>query len=62
MVKRKALVTGGAGFIGSHLCNKLLKNNYDVIAFDDLSNGSGKKNLSKDVKFVKGDILNVKKI
>ncbi|MCJ8305491.1 MAG: GDP-mannose 4,6-dehydratase [Nitrosopumilus sp.] len=62
MVKRKALVTGGAGFIGSHLCNKLLKNNYDVIAYDDLSNGSGRKNISKDVKFVKGSILNVKKV
>jgi len=62
MVKRKALVTGGAGFIGSHLCNKLIKNNYDVIAYDDLSNGSGQKNLSKNVKFVKGSILNVKKV
>ena len=62
MAKRKALVTGGAGFIGSHLCNKLLKNNYDVIAYDDLSNGSGKKNLSKNVKFVKGDISNGKKV
>jgi len=62
MVKRKALVTGGAGFIGSHLCNKLIKNNYDVIAYDDLSNGSGKKNLSKDVKFVKGSILDIKKV
>ena len=62
VVKRRALVTGGAGFIGSHLCNKLTKNNYDVIAFDDLSNGSGKNNLSKDVKFVKGSILNIKKV
>ena len=62
MAKRKALVTGGAGFIGSHLCNKLLKNNYEVIAYDDLSNGSGKKNLSKNVKFVKGSILEVKKM
>ena len=62
MAKRKALVTGGAGFIGSHLCNKLTKNNYDVIAYDDLSNGSGKTNLSKEIKFVKGDILNIKKI
>lgn len=62
MAKRKALVTGGAGFIGSHLCNKLIKNNYDVIAYDDLSNGSGQKNLSKEVKFVKGSILNIKKV
>lgn len=62
MVKRKALVTGGAGFIGSHLCNKLIKNNYDVIAYDDLSNGSGRENLSKDVKFVKGSILDIKKV
>jgi nucleoside-diphosphate-sugar epimerase len=62
MVKRKALVTGGAGFIGSHLCNKLIKNNYDVIAYDDLSNGSGRKNLSKDIKFVKGSILDIKKV
>ena len=61
MAKRKALVTGGAGFIGSHLCNKLIENNYNVIAYDDLSNGSGDKNLSKTVKFVRGDILDVKK-
>jgi len=62
MAKRKALVTGGAGFIGSHLCNKLSKNGYDVIAFDDLSNGSGVKNLPKTVKLVTGDILDVKKL
>jgi UDP-glucose 4-epimerase len=62
MAKRKALVTGGAGFIGSRLCNKLSINGYDVIAFDDLSNGSGLKNLSKTVKLVKGDILDVKKL
>lgn len=62
MAKRKALVTGGAGFIGSHLCNKLIKNNYDVIALDDLSNGSGKNNLSKNVKFVNGSIMNISKV
>jgi len=62
MVSPRALVTGGAGFIGSHLCNKLIKNNYEVIAYDDLSNGSGKKNLAKNVKFVKGDILDIKKL
>jgi UDP-glucose 4-epimerase len=62
MTKLKALVTGGGGFIGSHLCNKLLKNNYEVIAYDDLSNGSGLKNLMKDIKLVKGNILNIPKL
>lgn len=58
---RKALVTGGAGFIGSHLCNKLLQNKYQVIVFDDLSNGSGRTNLSKKVKLVKRSILDASK-
>ena len=61
MVKRKALVTGGAGFIGSKLSNKLLEKKYDVIIYDDFSNGSGKSNLSKGIKQIRRDILNVKK-
>jgi UDP-glucose 4-epimerase len=36
----KALVTGGAGFIGSHLCDRLLDNGCEVWALDDLSTGS----------------------
>jgi len=56
-MKRIAIVTGGAGFIGSCLSNKLLKNNYKVIAYDDLSNGSGKNNLSKEIKLIKADIF-----
>jgi len=61
MARRKALVTGGAGFIGSKLSNKLLEKKYDVIVYDDFSNGSGKSNLSKGIKQIRGDILNVKK-
>jgi UDP-glucose 4-epimerase len=36
----KALVTGGAGFIGSHLCDRLLDDGCEVWALDDLSTGS----------------------
>jgi len=38
--KTKVLVTGGAGFLGSHLCEKLLKDNYDVLCIDNYSTGS----------------------
>ncbi|MDE2589386.1 MAG: NAD-dependent epimerase/dehydratase family protein, partial [Patescibacteria group bacterium] len=60
-MKRRAIVTGGAGFIGSHLSNLLQKNGYDVTVYDDFSNGSGKKNLSADIKIVRGSILNIEK-
>jgi len=38
--KRKALITGGAGFIGSHLAEVLLADGWEVFALDDLSTGS----------------------
>jgi nucleoside-diphosphate-sugar epimerase len=36
----KALITGGAGFIGSHLAELLLADGWEVFALDDLSTGS----------------------
>ena len=36
----KILVTGGAGFIGSHLCKRLLKNGNKIICLDNMSTGS----------------------
>ena len=59
----KALVTGGAGFIGSHLSERLLKDGYQVIAVDNLSTGSLKNiEACKDnaaFEFVEGDICDV---
>jgi dTDP-glucose 4,6-dehydratase len=40
MARRRALVTGGAGFIGSHLCERLLREGYHVMCMDSLRTGS----------------------
>ncbi len=39
-VKKTILVTGGAGFLGSHLCDRFLRDDYAVIAMDNLITGS----------------------
>jgi UDP-glucose 4-epimerase len=60
---KKILVTGGAGFIGFHLCKKLSNLTDNLTIYDNLS--SGKIKNVKDVpkaKFVKGDILNTTKL
>jgi UDP-glucose 4-epimerase len=51
-------VTGGAGFIGFHLCKKLLESEANVQVFDNLSTGTMKnlKELPRNVKLVKGDV------
>ena len=51
----RALVTGGAGFVGTNLVNRLIKDNHEVIIFDNLSTGS-QYNINKEAKFFKIDI------
>jgi len=60
----KALITGGAGFIGSHLSQRLLEIGLDVTVIDNLSTGS-LDNISSfkshpNFHFYKGDILDEK--
>ena len=50
------LVTGGAGFIGSHVVDELVKDDQKVIVIDDLSGGF-EQNVNKKADFIKGDIF-----
>lgn len=64
----KILVTGGAGYIGSHTCVELLNENYDVVVLDNLSNSSEeslnrvKTITGKPLAFYNADLLNKKQI
>ena len=55
--KKTILVTGGCGFIGSHIVDKLIKNQNEVIVLDNLSTGSI-KNLNSDAILYQGDARN----
>ena len=60
------LVTGGAGYIGSHTVVDLLENNYNVVIIDNFSNSKPKvlenikKITNKDFKFYEGDVQDKK--
>ena len=56
---KKVLVTGGAGFIGSHLVDRLIDEGYKVFIIDNLSTGK-KENLNPKAKFYKIDIQSPK--
>jgi len=58
----KALITGGAGFIGSHLVDSLMNKRWNIVVLDNLSSGS-LKNIckwlqNKQFEFIKGDLKN----
>ena len=40
---KRVLITGGAGFLGSHLCDRFIKEGYKVVAMDDLITGDLRK-------------------
>ena len=55
----KILVTGGAGFIGSHLVKQLVNKGNEVVVLDNLLRGNKiDKDISSKIKFVKGDVRN----
>ena len=61
-MKKNILVTGGAGFIGSHLCEQLvLKGGYEVTSLDNYSSGSVNNHV-KGVEYIKGSTEDIRKL
>ena len=56
-MKKKILVTGGAGYIGSHMARDLVEAGYAVLVFDNLSTGH-KRLVPRGADFMKGDLRN----
>ena len=57
MKNKKIVVTGGAGFIGSHLVDKLIEQGHSILIIDDLSTGK-KENINSKAEFIELDINN----
>ena len=62
----KILVTGGMGFLGSHLVDALVKQNHEVVSFDNLEyqvhQGKKPKYLNKGARYIVGDVRNKNKL
>ncbi len=56
---KTSLVTGGAGFIGAHVTNELIKLGHKVVVLDDLSGGY-EENVNKQAVFIKGSVTDQK--
>src|SRR6056297_2655116 len=56
--REKVLVTGGAGFVGSHIVDLFINNHYDVIIIDDLSSGK-KENINRKAKLYQIDMNDI---
>lgn len=54
-MKNTVIVTGGAGFIGSHIAKRLIETGYDVVVIDNLHTGTA-DNLPHGVEFIEGDL------
>ena len=59
MIENKSiLITGGAGFVGSHLCEELAKQNNKIYVLDNYFTGS-RANHIKKIKYKKGETKNI---
>ena len=62
-MSKRVLITGGAGFIGSHLVDFLFEKRHDIIVFDNLEEQVHEKTdqpphyLNKNIKFIKGNVI-----
>ena len=61
-INKKMLVTGGAGFIGSHVVELLVSEKFDVVVFDNLTTGKLKKIKNFPVKFIEGEIRDLESL